>query len=134
MFQSVVNRGLPSRSLRPQCQYRLCSSSFVLTGRSSQQYRSTDGLGMVQVSPWFVTSIIETLNGYWQESIYITFYFSDRIRTTSNTMTIIIGAVVIERLCRSSLKSAEDPIPDEKPTPDPEVNVQEGNGISSTKI
>ncbi|XP_048781372.2 excitatory amino acid transporter-like [Ostrea edulis] len=61
-------------------------------------------------------------------------WYNDRIRTTSNTMTIIIGAVVIERLCRSSLKSAEDPIPDEKPTPDPEVNVQEGNGISSTKI
>uniref|UniRef100_K1QDJ6 Uncharacterized protein n=1 Tax=Magallana gigas TaxID=29159 RepID=K1QDJ6_MAGGI len=32
----------------------------------------------------------------------------DRIRTTSNTLTIILGAVMVERLCKTRLNSDQE--------------------------
>ncbi|XP_061197901.1 excitatory amino acid transporter 2-like [Saccostrea echinata] len=58
-------------------------------------------------------------------------WYNDRIRTTSNTMTIIIGAVVIDRLCSSTLKSAEDSTPKETPAIESEVKIKTTNGIGT---
>ncbi|XP_062602401.1 excitatory amino acid transporter 2-like [Saccostrea cucullata] len=59
-------------------------------------------------------------------------WYNDRIRTTSNTMTIIIGAVVIDRLCSSSLKSAEDNSPKESPAMESEVKINTENNTART--
>lgn len=51
-------------------------------------------------------------------------------------MTIIVGAVVIDRLCRSALKSVEDPAPGEQPLDDTEVEVKvtkESGEVNITK-
>lgn len=35
-------------------------------------------------------------------------WYNDRIRTTSNTMTIIVGAVVIDKLCKATLSASQE--------------------------
>lgn len=35
-------------------------------------------------------------------------WYNDRIRSTSNTLTIILGAVMVERLCKTSLNSDQE--------------------------
>lgn len=35
-------------------------------------------------------------------------WYNDRIRCTSNTLTIILGAVMVERLCKTSLNSDQE--------------------------
>ncbi|XP_062615329.1 excitatory amino acid transporter 2-like [Saccostrea cucullata] len=61
-------------------------------------------------------------------------WFNDRFRTTSNTLTIIVGAVVIERLCRSSLRSASNNSLEEDPTKESEIKVIVDNGLNTSKI
>ena len=51
-------------------------------------------------------------------------------------MTIIVGAVVMDRLCRSALKSVEDPALGEAPLDDTEVEVKvtkESGEVNVTK-
>ncbi|XP_062587359.1 excitatory amino acid transporter 2-like [Saccostrea cucullata] len=61
-------------------------------------------------------------------------WFNDRIRSTSNTLTIIVGAVVIDRLCRSSLRSASNNSLEEDPTKESEIKVIVDNGLNTSKI
>lgn len=63
-------------------------------------------------------------------------WYNDRIRTTSNTMTIIIGAVVVDKLCKSTLSSPQEQ-PLETKAIDSEISVQvvnENRTIQSAKL
>uniref|UniRef100_K1QZG1 Amino acid transporter n=1 Tax=Magallana gigas TaxID=29159 RepID=K1QZG1_MAGGI len=54
-------------------------------------------------------------------------WYNDRIRCTSNTLTIILGAVMVERLCKTSLNSDQEldsyKNTQEKPLYDSEIRV-----------
>lgn len=63
-------------------------------------------------------------------------FCSDRIRTTSNTMTIIIGAVLIDKLCKATLNASQEQALETKPT-DTEASIQvvnENGATESTKL
>ncbi|XP_056014300.1 excitatory amino acid transporter-like isoform X2 [Ostrea edulis] len=61
-------------------------------------------------------------------------WYNDRIRTTSNTMTIIVGGVIIDRLCKSSLRSTAFHSSKDKCTRESEAQVKVENEKMSTKF
>ena len=58
---------------------------------------------------------------------------SDRIRSTSNTMTILVGAVILDRICKSSLSVPTNQQEETLNEPEPEVIVHINKEKDSTK-
>lgn len=60
-------------------------------------------------------------------------WYNDRIRTTSNTMTIIVGAVVIDKLCKATLSDSQESALETK-TIDTEASIQvvNENGVTES--
>ncbi|XP_022335624.2 excitatory amino acid transporter 2-like isoform X1 [Crassostrea virginica] len=60
-------------------------------------------------------------------------WYNDRIRSTSNTMTILVGAVILDRICKSSLTVPTNQQEETLNEPEPEVIVHINKRKDSTK-
>ena len=61
------------------------------------------------------------------------FSVSDRIRSSSNAMTILVGVVILDRICKSSLSVPTNQQEEMLNEPEPEVIVHINKGKDSTK-
>ena len=61
------------------------------------------------------------------------FSVSDRIRSSSNAMTILVGVVMLDRICKSSLSVPTNQQEEMLNEPEPEVTVHINKGKDSTK-
>ena len=61
------------------------------------------------------------------------FSVSDRIRSSSNAMTILVGVVILDRICKSSLSVPTNQQEETLNEPEPEVIVHINKEKDSTK-
>ena len=59
-------------------------------------------------------SVVHSILFKW---VYNLKFSSDRIRTTSNATTMVLGAVIVEKICRTCLRTNQES-EDHKPTPE----------------